>query len=54
MNEKTKKELIEFNEGWINDLKKSLDNPVQKLIGVEDIHLKILELKTEIEILKKK
>lgn len=41
--------LIQFNEDWINDLKKSLHNPMQKAVGVSHIKLKIIELETELK-----
>ena len=49
---KTLETLIGFNKEWILDLKKSLDNPIQKLFGTTHIQLKIIELETELEKLK--
>jgi len=46
------KALIQFNEDWIKDLKKSLNNPMQKAVGVDHIKLKIIELETELKKLK--
>ena len=48
------KTLIQFNEDWIKDLKKSLNNPLQKAIGTNHIELKLIELKTELKQLKDK
>ena len=44
--------LIQFNEDWIRDLKKSLNDPLQKAVGVDHIKLKIIELETELKQLK--
>ncbi len=45
----TIKELIQFNEDWISDLKKSLNNPLQKAVGTDHLKIKIIELETELK-----
>lgn len=54
MNEKVINELIKFNEDWIKDLKKSLNDPIQQIVGTNSIIVKIIELETELKILKDK
>ena len=53
MNEKTINELIKFNEEWLVDLRKSLNNPIQQLVGTNSIKIKILEIELELKSLKK-
>lgn len=53
MNKKNINELIKFNEDWLIELRKSLDDPIQQLVGTDSINIKILELELELKSLKK-
>jgi len=45
-------QLIKYNEAWIAEIKKSMQNPIQKVFGTDHLILQIIELETELKKLK--